>query len=105
MYAVIRDRGKQYMVREGERIEIDLLPAQDDASLEFSEVLLVSSDGDVKVGQPTVANAKVTAKVVDATVKGPKIEVVKFRRRKDSKTKTGHRQRYTAVQIDKIELA
>lgn len=101
MYAIIQDRGRQYRVEEGSVVNIDLLSTDND-SIEFENVLLVGSDDGVKVGQPTVASAKVSAKVLEAVVKGPKIEVMKFRRRKDSQTKRGHRQKYTRVQIEKI---
>ena len=106
MYAVIRDRGRQYTVREGDTINIDLLSDhQDDAkAIDFEEVLLVSDDEGVKIGRPMVDNAKVSATLVEAVVQGPKIEVMKFRRRKDSQTKTGHRQRYTRIKIEKIEV-
>jgi len=100
MYAIIRDRGKQYTVREGDTLEIDLLSSPGDTH-EFNEVLLLSGEGDVKVGVPTVAGAKVTATVVGEQ-RGPKLYVMKFRRRKDSKTKRGHRQRYTQVKIETI---
>ncbi|RMG09350.1 MAG: 50S ribosomal protein L21 [Planctomycetota bacterium] len=106
MYAIIRDRGRQYRVVEGETLQLDLLPqAQDGQSIEFNEVLLTSNgEGDVKVGRPTVPGASVSASVVAAEFKGPKIDVVHFRRRKDSMTKKGHRQRFTKVKIDKIQV-
>ncbi|MGE0709630.1 MAG: 50S ribosomal protein L21 [Planctomycetota bacterium] len=103
MIAVIRDRGKQYKVAEGDVLEIDLLAgAQDGAKVEFSDVLLTSDGTKVQVGAPTVGGASVAATVVDAEHKGKKIDVVHFRRRKDSMTKTGHRAKYTHVKIDKI---
>ena len=102
MYAVVRDRGKQYTVREGETYRIDLLAGKSkDDTIEFNEVLLVSGDDQTTVGQPTVAGATVSAKVL-GEVKDKKITVMRFRRRKDSQTKTGHRQRYTKIQIEKI---
>jgi large subunit ribosomal protein L21 len=106
MYAIIRDRGQQHRVVEGETVQVDLLPdVKDGQTVEFNEVLLTSNgEGDVKVGTPTVAGASVSASVVDAAFKGKKIDVVHFRRRKDSMTKTGHRQRYTHVKIDKIQV-
>ena len=104
MYAIIRDRGRQYTVREGDTIDIDLLSG-DQKEINFDEILLVSNDKGVQIGRPTVGQAKVSATLVKAEVQGPKIEVMKFRRRKDSKVKTGHRQRYTRIKIDKIEVA
>ena len=106
MYAIIRDRGQQYRAVEGETLQLDLLPdVKDGQAVEFNEVLLTSNgEGDVKVGAPTVAGATVSASVVKAEFKGKKIDVVHFRRRKDSMTKVGHRQRFTHVKIDKIQV-
>lgn len=105
MYAIFRDRGRQYKAQVGEELDLDLLTgAVDGATVQFSEVLLTSSgDGKTKVGQPQVAGATVTAKVVAADKKDKKIDVVHFRAKKDSMNKTGHRQRYTRVVIEKIE--
>ena len=105
MYAIIRDRGNQHRVATGEVVTIDHMPAAKDGdALEFNEVLLTSDgEGRVMVGWPTVANAKVTAEVVEATHKGKKIDVVHFRRRKDSMSKVGHRQKATRVKIGAIE--
>lgn len=102
MYAIIRDRGRQFTVRENETLDIDLKAGVGD-SIEFDEVLLVGEGDSVKVGTPTVEGAKVSAKVVAAEVKGKKIEVMRFRRRQGSQTKTGHRTKYTRIQIEKIE--
>ena len=105
MYAIIRDRGRQYTVREGDTIDIDLLsPKEEPEAINFDDVLLVSNDDGVKIGRPSLDNAKVSATLVKAIVQGPKIIVMKFRRRKDSQVKTGHRQRYTRIKIDKIEV-
>lgn len=107
MFAVMRDRGKQYTVQVGQTIDIDLMETSNEAKLQFNDVLLVAGGtGDgagVKVGKPTVANAKVSATVVAAEVKADKLYVLKFRRRKDSKSKIGHRQRYTRIKVDAIE--
>ena len=83
MYAIIADGGRQYKVEEGQELDIDL------------------RDDGVQVGQPVVEGATVTAEVL-AEVKGEKIYVQKFRRRKDSKRRTGHRQRYTRIRVSKI---
>ena len=107
MYAIIRDRGKQYRVAEGEVVDVDLMPDVNDGdSVEFKDVLLASNgEGQTSVGEPTVPGASVSAQIVGARVKGKKIDVVHFRRRKDSMDKTGHRQPYTRVKIGKIEAA
>lgn len=106
MYAIIRDRGNQYRVAEGEVVALDLLStANTGDAIEFNDVLLTSNgDGDVSVGTPTVAGATVTGEVVEAVAKGQKIDVVHFRRRKDSMSKTGHRQKYTKVKINSIQV-
>ena len=106
MYAIIRDRGNQYKVSPGDVVEIDLLDnAKQGEGITFEDVLLTSNgDGAVQVGEPRVSGAKVSATVV-GTAKGEKIDVVHFRRRKDSMSKTGHRQKYTRVKIDGIEGA
>ena len=105
MDAVILDRGKQYRVSEGEVVDFDLMPdVEDGQGIEFAQILLTSDgDGAVSVGTPTVAGAMVSGEVVAAVAKGKKIDVVHFRRRKDSMDKTGHRQKYTRVKIAKIQ--
>lgn len=105
MYAIMRDRGKQHRVAEGERLLIDRLERKKGDTVEFGEVLLVSpetKDGKVLVGAPLVAGAKVRATVLGEK-KAKKIIVRFYRRRKDSKRKMGHRETYTQIKIDKIE--
>ncbi len=107
MYAIIEDLGRQYTVREGDVLDIDLRDAQEQESITFDRVLMLggadSSDGGgVQIGAPTVAGAKVVATVV-GEVKAKKIIVQKFKRRKNYRRKQGHRQRYTRVRIDAIE--
>lgn len=106
MYAIIRDRGNQYKVSPGDVVQIDLLDnAKEGEAITFEDVLLTSNgEGAVQVGEPRVNGAKVSATVVGMT-KGEKIDVVHFRRRKDSMSKIGHRQKFTRVKIDGIEGA
>ena len=102
MYAIIKDGGRQLKVEVDKRIMIDYRGEQEPGTkIEFNEVLAIGNDGDVKIGQPTVAGAKVVAEVV-SEAKGPKLVIAKFRRRKNSKRKTGHRQIYTLVKISEI---
>ena len=102
MYAVIRDRNNQATVREGDVILCDLMKsAQPGDELTFDEVLLLSNDGDVRVGAPTVDGAKVTGEVVGEE-KGDKVVAFRFKRRKNIRVKRGHRQRYTRVKITGI---
>ena len=105
MYAIIRDRGKQYRVTEGQLVDIDFMDkAKASEAIEFNEILLTSDgNGGVHVGEPLVGG-KVSAQVVEPQVKGEKLDVVHFRRRKDSMSKIGHRQSYTRVKIGKIEV-
>jgi large subunit ribosomal protein L21 len=101
MYAVIATGGKQYRVSEGETIQVEKLGADAGATVTFDEVLLVGKGADVKVGTPVVSGAKVTAQVVE-NLKGEKLLIYKYRRRKGYRRKTGHRQEYTAVKITGI---
>jgi large subunit ribosomal protein L21 len=101
MYAIIADGGKQYKVSPGDVLDIEKKPLTAGSKVEFAEVLLVADNDDIKIGAPNLEKCKVTATVVDQ-VKGPKLTVMKFRRRKGSKTKTGHRQKYTRVKIEEI---
>ena len=103
MYAIIKDGSRQVRAEVDQRLRVDFRDGlQEGDSLEFSEVLAVSGENEVKIGQPTIAGAKVVAEVVVPEFKGPKLVVAKFRRRKNSKRKTGHRQVYTLVKIKEI---
>ena len=103
MYAVISDRRRQFTVREGDVIHCDTIAsAEPGQSVVFDQVSLVSNEGDVRVGKPLVEGASVKGEVL-GEAKGPKLVVFRFKKRKDSRTKTGHRQRYTRVRITSIE--
>jgi len=108
MYAIIEESGGQRKVSEGEEILIDLYEsgeADKGASIEFDRVLLVGDESDAakaKIGQPYVDGAKVTGEILEPLVKGEKLHIYKFKPKKGYKRKTGHRQRYTAVKISKI---
>lgn len=103
MYAVIEDSGQQFRVSEGDVLNVDLRDVEEDVStLVFDRVLLVSTGGDVKVGTPLVDGATVEATILDAEFKGKKVHAYKMRRRKDSRRKIGHRQRYVKVKVTKI---
>ena len=97
MYAIIKTGGKQYCVEEGKVITIEKLDVEAGAEVAFDEVLLVSGDS-VKIGQPTVAGAKVTGKG-----KGAKIRIFKYKAKSNYRRRQGHRQPFTKVQIEKIE--
>ena len=102
MYAIIVDGGRQYRVEPGQKLDIDLrsdVGAGD--TIEFDQVLAIGGDEGLQLGSPSVPGAKVTATVV-GTEKGEKIYVEKFRRRKNYHRRTGHRQRYTRIEIGQI---
>ena len=102
MYAVLSTGGKQYRVQEGDVIFVEKLNAEVDSTVELTEVLAVSNGETLKVGTPVVEGAKVVAKVV-AQGKAKKITVFKYKAKKDYRKKTGHRQPYTKLVIEKIE--
>ncbi|GAA3906125.1 50S ribosomal protein L21 [Halomonas cibimaris] len=101
MYAVIKSGGKQYRVQEGQTLKLEKLELPTGDAIEFDQVLLVDDGNEVKVGTPLVGGAKVTAEVVDHG-RGDKVKIIKFRRRKHSMTRQGHRQWYTEVKITGI---
>jgi large subunit ribosomal protein L21 len=102
MYAVVEDRGKQYKVVSGDEVLVDHLDLTPGSTVELDRVLLVRSPSQgTAVGKPTVAGAKVFARVL-AQEKGPKLISYKLRRRKDSRTKRGHRSHLTRLRITKI---
>jgi large subunit ribosomal protein L21 len=102
MYAIISHSGRQYTVREGDVLTVDYqADAEAGAAIEFNRVLAVSGDTGLTLGSPTVEGAVVSAEVLGPQL-GKKLIVQKFRRRKNSRRKTGHRQVHTKVRIDKI---
>jgi len=107
MYAVIEQGGKQYKVSEGQQILIELAKVDPQAKdLQIDKVLLVSDGKDVRIGRPYLDGARVIASfqttAADAVVKGPKLYPTYFRRRKNSKRRIGHRQRYLQLTVTKI---
>ena len=108
MYAVFEQGSKQYKVAEGDSVNIDLTDVAPDAkTIELDKVLLISDGEDAKIGAPYLEGAKVIASFKttseDAVVKGKKLYPTHFRRRKNSRRRIGHRQKYLQVVIDKIE--
>lgn len=102
MYAIIQTGGKQYRVAEGDVLVIEKLEAEEGATVEFDQVLTVVKEGEVQVGKPVIAGAKVTAKV-EAQGKGKKILVFKYKAKSNYRRRQGHRQPFTKVVIEKIE--
>ena len=102
MYAVLLTGGKQYRVQEGDVLFVEKLDAEVDSTVELTEVLAVSNGETLTVGAPVVEGAKVVAKVA-AQGKAKKVTVFKYKPKKDYRKKTGHRQPYTKLVIEKIE--
>jgi len=102
MYAVVRTGGKQVWVTPGKAVRVEKLPGEVGDSIELGEVLLVGGEGEARVGQPLVDGAKVVGTITEQG-KGPKIHVFKMKRRKNYSRRQGHRQKYTEIQIEKIE--
>ena len=102
MYAIIATGGKQYRVSEGDVIFVEKLSGEVDDALVFTDVLTVVQDGDVKIGAPFIEGAKVTAKVLKQD-KNKKIIIYKYKSKANYRRKTGHRQPYPKVSIEKIE--
>jgi large subunit ribosomal protein L21 len=102
VYAIIRDRGMQYRVEQGQVLTIDLIESAETGSqIELGEVLLVGDGETVKVGTPLVRGAMVRAEVLSEQ-KGEKIIVFRYRNKKRYRRRTGHRQRYTQIKINEI---
>jgi len=102
MYAVIKTGGKQYKVSEGETIKIEKLEVDPGKKVTFNEVLMIADGENVQVGSPLVDKASVEAKVISQG-KGKKVNILKFKRRKNSMKQQGHRQLFTEIQIGKIK--
>src|SRR5947209_8418529 len=102
MYAIIDEGGKQFKVTAGDRIRIDRAIAENEKTIRFDRVLMIGGTGDARIGQPAITGASVTADVLGA-VKGKKIDIIKYKRRKGYHRHLGHRQQYTEVRITGIE--
>lgn len=102
-YAIVEDGGKQYKAVEGGYIDVDRFEAEAGEPVDLARVLLVADGDAVLVGTPLVAGAMVQATVVEE-IKGPKVIVFKYRPKKRYRIKTGHRQKYTRLQIVSITV-
>ena len=101
MYAVIATGGKQYKVAEGDKLRIEKLAIDAGKTVEFDKVLLVADGDKVNIGTPYLDGGKVSAKV-NVHGRGKKIEIIKFKRRKQYRKQMGHRQDFTEVEITGI---
>ncbi|MBL7132509.1 MAG: 50S ribosomal protein L21 [Phycisphaerae bacterium] len=103
MYAIIEDSGQQFRVCEGDVLNVDVRDlAKNTKKIRFDRVLLVRSDSEIKVGTPLVRGAKVEADILNPQAKGKKVYIHRLRRRKASRRRTGHRQKFLQVCIKKI---
>lgn len=101
MLAVIRTGGKQYKVRESDKIKIDKIEEKEGKKITFSDVLLLEKNGKLEIGSPKVKGAKVEAEIVRQG-RYKKVITVKFKAKKRQKTVKGHRQHFTEIEIKKI---
>jgi len=104
VYAVIESGGKQHRVEKGEILQLEKLDAATGDKVKFDKVLLVGEGESVKIGKPYVQGGQVTAEVLKEG-RGDKIKIIKFNRRKHYKRQQGHRQWYTEVEVQKIQLS
>lgn len=102
MYAIVEIAGQQFKVEAGMEIFVNRLPDEKGASVVFDKVLLIDSEGEVKVGAPYIDGAVVKATVLDDTCRGKKVLVFKKKRRKGYQKMTGHRQNFSKIQINEI---
>lgn len=101
MYAIIETGGKQYRVEKGDLIDVELFDSEVGQKVEFKNVLFINNAGSIKIGNPYVAESAVHGEFVQE-VKGPKVIAFKYKKRKPSRRKVGHRQRYARVKITEI---
>ena len=102
MLAVIKTGGKQYIVSPGQKIKIEKIDVKENSEVTFDEVLLLEKGKHVEIGTPFIKGAKVIGKVITQG-KGKKVIVFKYKAKKREKTKKGHRQAFTQVEITKVE--
>jgi large subunit ribosomal protein L21 len=104
MYAIIKIGSKQYKVTKNDEIETESLGKKEGSKININDILLASDGKKIYIGKPFIKNAKVTCEVL-ANKRGKKIKVFKYRRRKNSKTKKGHRQSLTRLKINDIKIS
>ena len=102
MYAVIATGGKQYKVTKGETLRVEKLDGDEGDTVKLDRVLMVADGDKVSVGSPVLDNAAVTA-TIKAQGRGAKVEIIKFRRRKHSRSQAGHRQSFTEIEVTDIK--
>jgi large subunit ribosomal protein L21 len=102
MYAVISTGGKQYKLNQGDTVDIERIDGEAGEKVTFDRVLCLGEEENIEIGTPLLEGARVSATIVEQ-IKGEKITIFKFKRRKMYRRKKGHRQQYTRVLIDTIE--
>ncbi|MBN2058744.1 MAG: 50S ribosomal protein L21 [Candidatus Saganbacteria bacterium] len=101
MYAIIETGNKQYKVKQGDIIDVELIEAK--RHVTFDKVLLISVDGKTEIGAPHVKGAKVSAKVLEPLIKDKKVTTFRYKNKTNYHRTIGHRQRYTRVQIEEVK--
>ncbi|MDA0769450.1 MAG: 50S ribosomal protein L21 [SAR202 cluster bacterium Casp-Chloro-G4] len=102
-YAIVQTGGKQYRVHTGETVRVESLPGDEGDLIELEDVRMVSNEGDVKLGSPSIAGAKVTVEIV-GNGRGKKVIVFKYKAKTRYRRKNGHRQNYTEIKVTDISL-
>ena len=102
MYAVVRSGGKQLRLEPGSTVRVEKLAGAVGESVELTEVLLLGGEGEARIGTPLVAGARVVG-TITAQARGPKLTIFKMKRRKRYRSRTGHRQPYTEIRVERIE--
>lgn len=102
MFAIIETGGKQYKVEKGSTFEVEKIEAKDGATITIDKVLLISGEGKLNIGNPMIDGAAVTAKII-SQVKGEKLRIYKFKPKDHYQRTTGHRQKYTLIEITDIK--
>ena len=102
-YAIVKSGGKQYRVQPGDTFRVESIPGDIGDTVELTDVLMVSQDGDVTLGSPNVEGAKVITEI-EANGKGKKIIVFKYKNKTRYRRKNGHRQHYTDLRVTDISV-
>ena len=104
MYAIVEDSGTQIKLTSGDILEVDLRECNDGDTLTFNKVLMIGGEGKPTLGTPYVEGASVAVEVLEE-FKGEKLDIIKFKRRKGYRRKTGHRQRYLRIKVGEISAS
>jgi len=102
MYAIVEIAGQQFKVENGKKIFVHRLESEEGTEVEFDKVLLIEDEGKITIGEPTIKDAVVGARVLDDKVRGDKLIVFKKKRKKGYRVKNGHRQNFSQIEIISI---